>query len=119
MPAGYRHWPHILWERIDFSGTPRWRVEQPPAGCTVRCWLSGGGAAVRRSDGTDVESEAARVNARLPAHPGMPHLRQPFRPSIFPARREGLRRCSAAHVEGMDRLGYTVLRGQSGPARGG
>jgi ectoine hydroxylase-related dioxygenase (phytanoyl-CoA dioxygenase family) len=88
VPAGYRHWPHILWERIDFNGTPRW------------------------SDGTDVESEAACVNARLPAHPGMPHLRQPFRPSIFPARREGLRLCSTAQVEDMDRLGYTVLRNQ-------
>lgn len=24
VPAGYRHWPHIMWERIDFDGTPRW-----------------------------------------------------------------------------------------------
>ena len=70
---------------------------------------------MRRSDGTDGDSEAACVNSRLPAHPGMPYLRQPFRPSIFPARRDGLRLCSTAQVEDMDRLGYTVRTQETSP----
>ena len=84
--AGYTHWPHVLWERIAFDGTCRW------------------------SDGTDVESEAAYVNARLPPHPGMPHLRSAFAPSIYPARREQLRQCTTAQVTELDTLGFTVLR---------
>jgi hypothetical protein len=90
VPAGYRHWPHILWERIDFDGIPRW------------------------SDGADTDSEAARINARLPPHPGMLYLRQPFCPSIFPARREGLRLCSTAQVQDMDTHGFTVMRSAVG-----
>jgi phytanoyl-CoA hydroxylase len=86
VPAGYRHWPHVLWERIDFNHERRW------------------------SDGTDVESEAARVNARLPQHPAMPSMRSPFAPSLLPARREGLRVCTTQQVTEMDTLGYTVFR---------
>ena len=84
IPAGYTHWPHVLWERVAFDGTCRW------------------------SDGTDVETAAAYVNARLPPHPLM--AGGVFGPSIFPARREGLRRCTNDQVTELDRQGYTVLR---------
>lgn len=84
IPSRYAHWPHVLWERVAFDGTCRW------------------------SDGTDMETDAAYTNARLPPHPRM--AGGVFGPSIFPARREALRRCTNSQVTELDRQGYTVLR---------
>ena len=86
IPAGYKHWPHVLWERMGFDGSRRW------------------------TDGAD-ETEAARVNALLPQHPAMALMRAPFQPSLLPSRRDDLRLCTERNVQEMDSQGFTRIEG--------
>lgn len=87
IPAGFAEWPHVLWERLSFDGVAR---------------LSTG----------DEPTEAARHNARLPAHPAMPLLRGNKHPSLMPTRKDApLRILSERQAHDMDALGYCVLDG--------
>ena len=88
--AADAEWPHVLWERLDFDG-----------------------ATSRMSTG-DESTDAARVNARLPQHPGMAHIAD--RPSLLPCRRDApLQILSPAQRDEMDLLGFTVLEDAFGP----
>ena len=83
IPRGFAEWPHVLWERLNFDGTTRWSTGDEP-------------------------TEASRINARLPAHPGMRYVGD--QPSLLPCRRDApLQILTPNQRDELDLRGFTVI----------
>ena len=85
ISSNFKEWPHVLWERIDFDGTPRWSTGDEP-------------------------TPAARHNGRLPRHPAMEFTSSSKHPSLLPTRKDApLQILSEEQADDLDLKGYTVV----------
>jgi len=85
ISSTFKEWPHVLWERIDFDGIPRWSTGDEP-------------------------TPAARHNALLPRHPAMEFTGSSKHPSLLPTRKDApLQILSEEQADDLDHKGYTVV----------
>ena len=85
ISSKFKEWPHVLWERLDFDGIPRWSTGDEP-------------------------TPAARHNARLPRHPAMEFTGSSKHPSLLPTRKDApLKILSEEQADDLDHKGFTVV----------
>ena len=85
ISSKFKEWPHVLWERLDFDGIPRWSTGDEP-------------------------TPAARHNARLPRHPAMEFTGSSKHPSLLPTRKDApLQILSEEQADDLDHKGFTVV----------
>lgn len=85
IASSFKEWPHVLWERLSFDGTPRWSTGDEP-------------------------TPAARHNARLSRHPAMEFSSSSKHPSLLPTRKDApLQILSNDQADELDLQGFTVV----------